>query len=69
MEPRMRRAFVTAALLACAVATVAQVNDQSLLTPDPQDWLMYSGTYNAHRHSPLKQLTPANVARLRAAWA
>jgi glucose dehydrogenase len=64
----MRPIFVTVALLACALTAAAQVSNQSLLTPDPQDWLMYSGTYNAHRHSPLKQLTPANVVRLRAAW-
>ena len=29
---------------------------------------MYSGTYNSHRHSPLKQLTPATVAATRAAF-
>jgi len=64
----MRRQLVTVALLACAAAAAAQVNEQSLLRPDPQDWLMYSGTYNAHRHSPLKQLTPDTVGRLQAAW-
>src|ERR1700704_3933206 len=69
MERRMRRECVTAALLACVVATTAaQVTDRNLLEPDPQDWLMYSGTYNSHRHSLLKQVTPANVARLQARW-
>jgi len=65
----MRRECVTAALLACVVATTAaQVTDRNLLEPDSQDWLMYSGTYNSHRHSLLKQVTPANVARLQARW-
>ena len=63
------RPFVVAALLAGAVATgVAQVTDQDLLKPNPQDWVMYSGTYNSQRHSLLKQMTPANVASLQAKW-
>ena len=64
-----RRLLVTAALLTCWVATaLPQVTDQNLLKPDPSDWLMYSGTYNSHRHSPLKQVTTANVANLQARW-
>src|SRR5436853_7911381 len=60
-------AFAT--LLVCtAVAVVAQVTDQTLLKPDPQDWLMYSGTYDSHRHSLLKQITPANIGTLQAKW-
>jgi hypothetical protein len=32
------------ALAGCLAATAAaQVSDQGLLNPDPQDWLMYSG--------------------------
>jgi len=46
----MRRHLVTAALLASAVATAAQVNDQSLLTPDPQDWLMLHRDFIRHEH-------------------
>jgi alcohol dehydrogenase (cytochrome c) len=65
----MTRRLVMTALLACVVATAAaQVIDQHLLQPDPQDWLMYSGTYNAQRHSLLKQVTPGNVANLQARW-
>ena len=63
------RTFVAAALFAGAVASgAAQVSDQDLLKPSPQDWVMYSGTYNAQRHSLLKQITPANVANLQAKW-
>ena len=65
----MRQRFLALALAGCLAATAAaQVTDQGLLNPDPQDWLMYSGTYNSHRHSPLRQLTPANVPRLQAKW-
>jgi alcohol dehydrogenase (cytochrome c) len=32
-------------------------------------WLMYSGDYTGRRHSPLTQVTPANVSRLAAQWA
>jgi alcohol dehydrogenase (cytochrome c) len=65
----MNRNFALAALVACsAAAALAQVTDQSLLKPDPQDWLMYSGTYDSHRHSLLRQITPANAASLHAKW-
>jgi len=36
---------------------------------EPGNWLTYSGNYAAHRHSRLNQITPANVKRLRLAWA
>jgi alcohol dehydrogenase (cytochrome c) len=35
---------------------------------EPESWLTYSGGYAAHRYSPLAEITPANVARLRPAW-
>jgi alcohol dehydrogenase (cytochrome c) len=35
---------------------------------EPGSWLTYSGTYAAHRFSPLAEITPANVSRLRPAW-
>ena len=71
MTPPMKPSLtnLTMAILACVVATgAAQVVDQNLLKPDPQDWLMYSGTYNSQRHSLLKQVTTANVANLQARW-
>ena len=36
---------------------------------NPSRWLMYSGDYTGRRHSPLTQITPANVGRLAAQWA
>ncbi len=35
---------------------------------DPTRWLTYSGDYTGQRHSPLTQITPANVNRLAAQW-
>src|SRR5215510_14754416 len=65
----MKRLHLIAAIVVCIIAAAAaQVNDANLLTPDAADWLMYSGSYNSHRHSPLKQLTPATVGSLHAKW-
>jgi len=35
---------------------------------EPQNWLMYSGAYNSHRHSPLTQITTANAKDLSLKW-
>ena len=47
-----------------------QVTYQDLLDglTHPGRWLMYSGDYTGRRHSPLTQITPANVHRLAAQW-
>ncbi len=34
----------------------------------PDRWLTYSGSFDGRRYSPLSQITPANVARLRLRW-
>ena len=36
-----------------------------LLKPSPDDWLMYSRTYDAQRFSPLKQINRQNVGQLK----
>ena len=46
----------------------AQVTPPRLLHPAPGDWLSYSRTYDGQRHSPLRQINAANVARLRPEW-
>jgi len=48
-----------------------EVSNQSLLAAgtNPDEWLMYSGSYNGWRHSPSAEITPANVARLNMRWA
>ena len=39
-----------------------------LENPRPDDWLMYSRTYDAQRFSPLEQINRRNVAALKQAW-
>ena len=57
-----------------ASRTVAQmqnyksVTDEMLRNPSPNDWLMYSRTYDAFRDSPLAQINTKNVKNLRMAW-
>ena len=41
------------------------VTDEMLRNPSPDDWLMYSRTYDAQRFSPLKQITRENVSQLK----
>jgi alcohol dehydrogenase (cytochrome c) len=49
---------------------LAQVPYERLVRAEsePGSWLTYSGNYAGHRFSPLKDVTPDNVARLRPAW-
>ena len=35
---------------------------------EPGNWLTYSGNYAGHRHSPLRQITPANAVELKPVW-
>src|SRR5581483_9907830 len=65
---RLRNALCVILLFAAAVIVAAQVTDQDLLKPDPNDWLLYSGTYDSQRHSALKQINTANVGTLQAKW-
>ena len=44
------------------------VTDQMLRNPSPNDWLMYSRTYDAFRDSPLAEINTKNVQNLRLAW-
>ena len=67
---------VTAAVLAVLVTQVsAQVPDfkpvteETLVNPDPSDWLMVSRTFDEQRFSPLDQINKNNVGQLRMAWA
>ena len=38
------------------------------LPPDGSKWLTFGGNYSNQRHSPLAQITPANVSRLQPQW-
>jgi alcohol dehydrogenase (cytochrome c) len=59
---------------AVALAAVAQVKpftpvtQQMLENPKPDDWLMFSRTYDAQRFSPLRQINKENVRQLGLAW-
>ena len=65
---QLRRAVFVCLLFSAAAIVAAQVTDQELLNPDPNDWLLYSGTYNSQRHSLLKQITTGNVGTMQAKW-
>src|SRR5215469_14419316 len=46
----------------------APVTAERLLKPEEANWLMIRRTYDGWGYSPLDQITPANVARLRPVW-
>jgi len=61
--------FLAAAASAAAqVQNYKPVTQEMLLNPSPDDWLMYSRTYDAQRFSPLQQINKQNVSQLRLAW-
>ena len=57
--------LLTALGLDAQVGKFVPVTTEMLVNPSPDDWLMYSRTYDAQRFSPLKQITRQNVAQLR----
>jgi alcohol dehydrogenase (cytochrome c) len=50
------------------VPNYVPVTDAMLRNPPDGDWLMIRRNYQAWSHSPLTQITSANVGRLRIAW-
>ena len=50
------------------LASYKPVTPERLKRPDDGDWLTVRRTYDGWGYSPLDQITPANVARLRPAW-
>src|SRR6185369_871397 len=44
------------------------VTNERLLHPEPQNWLMYRGTYDSWGYSPLDQINRKNVRRLVPVW-
>ena len=73
----MRRTLLCVAALvigAFALRVMAQtstfkpVTQEMLVNPSPNDWLMFSRTYDAQRFSPLNQINKQNVGQLRLAW-
>jgi alcohol dehydrogenase (cytochrome c) len=56
------------ALLPLTIAGLAQITFEDLRKADPRNWLSYSGSFHAQRHSLLKQVHTGNVGDLVAAW-
>ena len=44
------------------------VTKEMLAHPSPDDWLMFSRTYDNQRYSPLDQINRENASQLRTAW-
>ena len=61
-------ALVVLAAAAAAAQSVTNAQLQKGLA-DPGAWLNYGGDYGSQRHSPLTQITPANVDQLSVQWA
>jgi alcohol dehydrogenase (cytochrome c) len=69
-----RLSVLVGAVISATLSPTAQVTKfvpvtQAMLeNPSPDDWLMYSRTYDAQRFSPLKQISRQNVGQLRQVW-
>src|SRR5579871_1570022 len=66
--------LAAAAAAALTIPAAAQVKgfipvtEDMMRNPSPDDWLMYSRTYDAQRFSPLKSINKSNVSQLKLAW-
>ena len=69
MSGRSVAALALAALVPCAVSAQVPYSRIRNADQEPGSWLTYSGSYHAHRYSPLDQINTDNVGRLRVAWA
>jgi alcohol dehydrogenase (cytochrome c) len=65
---RIRSTLALVALLPAIVTAQVRYDRIRLADREPESWLTYSGGYASHRFSPLGEITPANVSRLRPAW-
>ncbi|MDC0598899.1 PQQ-binding-like beta-propeller repeat protein, partial [Gammaproteobacteria bacterium] len=50
------------------ISAYVPVTQQTLENPAPEDWIMFSRTYDAQRYSPLNEITTDNVKDLRMTW-
>src|SRR5580658_2506871 len=58
-------AFLLIASCACGQVTYDRIVRAQA---EPENWLTYSGNYQGHRYSPLRQITRENVGSLRPLW-
>ena len=66
-----RRIAILLSLVSLASSALhSQVSFDRLVraADEPQNWLMYSGTYSGQRYSPLRQVDAANVKNLEMKW-
>jgi alcohol dehydrogenase (cytochrome c) len=66
--PRVEATGPTGLTVLGEVKNYVPVTDQMLLHPDPANWILPRGNYQAWSHSPLKQITKQNVSKLKMAW-
>jgi alcohol dehydrogenase (cytochrome c) len=64
----MKRILFSLLTLACT-AVGQDLDPAALLHPPADSWPGYHGDYSGRRHTPLVQITPANVQNLGLAWA
>ncbi|MDX1491106.1 MAG: PQQ-binding-like beta-propeller repeat protein [Pseudohongiellaceae bacterium] len=50
------------------VENFTPLNDEMMANPDPADWLMWRGNYQAWSFSPLEQINKENVGSLQLEW-
>jgi alcohol dehydrogenase (cytochrome c) len=72
---RTRRILSALAFGSCALVGAYRLHAQQVTadrilraSAEPQNWLTYNGAYSSQRHSPLTQITPANVTTLESKW-
>ena len=71
MTPRLAWLLGSAVVLAAGASLPAQVTSERIVraVAEPENWLTYSGDVSSRRHSPLTQITAANVGALHVKWA
>ena len=62
-------AAITLVPTALAGQTYRPVTDERLVSPEPENWLSYRGTYDGWGYSPLDQVDVSNVHNLSPVWA
>jgi alcohol dehydrogenase (cytochrome c) len=58
------------AIITVAYPAAQDISNKDLLAglSNPSRWIIHSGDYSSKRHSPLTQITPANVHQIAAQW-
>ena len=61
---------IGAAAAFCNVVYAADVDEKRLLNADkePNNWMMYHGSYRSYHYSPLADINTANVKGMKEAW-